>query len=280
MEEDKRIPVEVNHLFAPLNNKLIELLKSLKEDDWERHTIARLWTVKDVASHLLDGNLRALSMQRDGYNGLPSPKTRNYKDVVKWLNNVNADWVKTSVRLSPQVIILLLEQTSKPIEEYFSSLEPFDKAIYPVDWAGQKESPNWLHVAREYTERWIHQQQIRNAVMQEGIITEELFYPFLDTLMQGLPHCFNGTRAKEGATVKITVSSDAGGEWWIQKEGNEWKLKKDHSGPEDSAIELDTDTAWKLFTKAIKPETAKRKAKIKGDDKLANVALNMVSVMA
>lgn len=280
MAEEKKAPIEVNHLFSILNNNLIELLKSLKNDDWERHTIARLWSVKDVAAHLLDGNLKALSLQRDGHNGISSPKSRNYRDVVKWLNTTNAEWVKTAVRLSPEVIILLLEQTSKPVEEYFSSLPPFEKSIYPVDWAGETDSQNWLHVAREYTERWIHQQQIRNAVKQEEAnMTRELFYPFINTLMRGLPHTFGKTKAKENTVIKITVSGETGGSWCVRRIGQEWVLEQRDDTAQSTVI-IDPETAWKLFTKAIKPETAKRKATIMGNEKLAEVALSMISVMA
>ena len=42
------------HLFKPLDSKLIELLRSLSPEDWNRPTLAPLWTVKDIAAHLLD----------------------------------------------------------------------------------------------------------------------------------------------------------------------------------------------------------------------------------
>lgn len=281
MEEEKKAPIAVNYLFPILNKNLIELLKSLKSDDWERHTIARLWSVKDVAAHLLDGNLRALSLQRDGHKGISSPKSRNYKDVVKWLNTTNAEWVKTAVRLSPEVITMLLEQTSQPVEEYFSSLKPFEKSIYPVDWAGEQESQNWLHVAREYTERWIHQQQIRNAVKkEEANMTKELFYPFINTLMYGLPHAYSKTKAKEGTVAKVTVSGEAGGSWYVTRQNENWQLSHNNNLDADSELILNPDTAWKLFTKAIKPATAKERAEIKGNEKLADAALGMLSVMA
>ena len=33
-----------------------------------------------------------------------------------------------------------------------------------VNWAGPEPAPIWLDPAREYTERWVHQQHIRDAV--------------------------------------------------------------------------------------------------------------------
>ncbi|HEX3202686.1 MAG TPA: hypothetical protein VHW42_12245 [Actinomycetes bacterium] len=38
----------------------------------------------------------------------------------------------------------------------------------PVSWVGPDPAPNWLDVAREYSERWTHQQQIRDAAEIPG----------------------------------------------------------------------------------------------------------------
>jgi hypothetical protein len=54
-------------------------------------------------------------------------------------------------------------------------LDPFAEAIFSVGWAGEEKSLNWFHIAREYTEKWHHQQQIRLAVGQEQICTQETF---------------------------------------------------------------------------------------------------------
>ena len=51
-------PLLTAHLFPALDARLIDLLRSLSPDDWERQTIAPKWTVKDVAAHLLDTQLR------------------------------------------------------------------------------------------------------------------------------------------------------------------------------------------------------------------------------
>ncbi len=61
MNREKDIPVKTVHLIPVLDSLLISLLKSLSDKEWGNPTIAKLWTVKDIASHLLDGNLRAFS---------------------------------------------------------------------------------------------------------------------------------------------------------------------------------------------------------------------------
>jgi hypothetical protein len=56
-----------------------------------------------------------------------------------------------------------------------------------VWWAGVEAAPVWLDVARDYSEDWIHQQQIRDAVRRPGLSSPEFFDPLLDTLMRALP---------------------------------------------------------------------------------------------
>src|SRR3712207_3466502 len=103
--------VEVKHLFAGLDRKPIELLKSLSPEDWAKPTVAKLWQVKDVAAHLLDGNIRVLSIQRDNYFGEQPPAISSYQDLLDWLNQLNADCVTASKRISPGVLVLLHETT-------------------------------------------------------------------------------------------------------------------------------------------------------------------------
>ena len=64
-----QILLSTSKLLPILDRKLIELLSSLTPDEWNAQTVAKRWKVKDVASHLLDGNLRGLSITRDHYFG-------------------------------------------------------------------------------------------------------------------------------------------------------------------------------------------------------------------
>ncbi|MEL6141821.1 MAG: hypothetical protein AAFU67_09415, partial [Bacteroidota bacterium] len=66
---DKLEKIDVINLMPQLDEMLIGLLEGLSLNDWEKQTIAPKWKIKDVAVHLMDGNLRSLSMLRDGYYG-------------------------------------------------------------------------------------------------------------------------------------------------------------------------------------------------------------------
>jgi hypothetical protein len=242
--------------------------------------VAKLWNVKDIASHLLDGNLRALSTSRDKYFGEQPDHIHTYQDLVAYLNHMNMSWTSATKRLSPKTLTHLLEVTGKEYSEHLKTLHPFDNAIFPVAWAGQKVSANWFHMAREYTEKFLHQQQIRDAVGQQGIMTKELFYPFVDTLMFAFPHTFRNVSAEPGTVVSIEVSTDIGGVWSITKTDAGWNLDNGKKVEAQAQVIIDPDTTWKLFSKSWKPEQAINKVKILGDPTLAHHALNIVAVMA
>ncbi|MDB5090595.1 MAG: hypothetical protein JWR09_4589, partial [Mucilaginibacter sp.] len=180
----KAVPIQTLHLFPVLNNLLIELLTSLEPADWNKPTIAPLWTVKDIVAHLLDTNMRTIA-SANNYSGKPAEKIQSYNDLVNYLNELNAIWVKAMDRVSPQQLIGLMQTTNEPYVNYLTSLDPFASAQYAVSWAGEEQSENWFHIAREYTEKWHHQQQIRDAVGKSGIMHRELFYPCMDTFMRG-----------------------------------------------------------------------------------------------
>jgi hypothetical protein len=271
-------PIETLHLFPMLNKELISFLKQLSSDDWQRQTIAKKWVVKDVAAHLLDGNFRRIALHRDGWTVPPEIPIRSYDELVGYLNDFNADWVKAARRLSPGIIIELLESTNAVVYDEFSKLDPFAMAAYSVSWAGESQSFNWFDIAREYTERWLHQQQIRDAVNDSGLMTTELYQPFLTILMQAWPHSMKDAIAAEGTVLKAVVTGI--GEWYLVRGKHAWELG--NTGPEKIMAEtiIDSDIAWKLFSKSIRKGDVKEGITIKGDPLLGEKILDMVSVMA
>jgi Mycothiol maleylpyruvate isomerase N-terminal domain len=66
-------PILVSRLFPELLAELLTLLRGLRGPDWYQPTAARAWCAKDVVAHLLDGDIRRLSVQRD-HCPLPEPE--------------------------------------------------------------------------------------------------------------------------------------------------------------------------------------------------------------
>jgi uncharacterized protein (TIGR03083 family) len=269
------------HLFPVVDQHLIQLLRSLDDADWNKRTIAGSWTVKDVAAHLLDTAMRSVSMYRDQYFGEKADGISSYDDLVQYLNKLNGEWVIAFKRVSPAQLIDLLERTSAEQYKLYQQLDPAQPSIFSVAWAGEETSTNAFHTAREYTEKFHHQLQIREALgCTDALINTTLFLPFMDTLMQALPHAYRQLEAKEGSLVQISISSEAGGNWQLKKSAKGWKLLDTLEQDLSAEIILPPSTAWKLFTKGISIEEARRQVKVSGNETLALHCLQMVSVMA
>ena len=274
-------PIETLPLFPVLDELLLELLRSLTPEEWQRPILARLWTVKDVAAHLLDGNLRTLSMLRDGYFG-ETPDDFSYAGMVAYLNRLNADWVRAARRLSPAVLIELLAQSGAEYTAYLETLDPWAPATFSVAWAGETESRNWFHIARDYTEKWHHQQQIREAVGQTAaLMTPELFRPLIETFVRGLPHAYREVAAPMGTVVQLRVGPPIGGGWQLLRTADGWVLAENTAATAPAAtVALPPEVAWKLFTKGLSPAEARLQGQFGGDPALAEALLRLVAVMA
>ena len=272
--------INVVALLPELDRMLIKLLGALSTEDWEKQTIAPKWKVKDIAAHLLDGNLRTLSMLRDGYYGEKPENINTYEDLVDFLNRLNADWVKATQRLSPEVIINLLEVSGKEYCEYLATLNLDANAAFPVAWAGENESKNWFHIAREYTEKWHHQQQIRLAVGDEQeLLNEKWYLPYLDTSVRAIPHHYRDIKGSNGDLVKITFFGRIKKSWYL-KYNNKWELLVSINQTPDCEVKIRDEYAWKIFTKGIKKEEAIANSVIIGNQQLGEKIFDMVAVMA
>ena len=272
--------IDVLPIFPALNKELITLLISLKPTDWDKKTVCPNWTVRDIAIHLLDINLRRLSIGRDGYNLSKNQQFTTYEELVAFLNQQNADWVKALQRVSPVILIEMITHYQDELLAYFNELEPFDAALFSVKWAGKDHSENWFDIAREYTERWLHQQQIRFALNDLKLLSPQFYFPFLTTAMQALPYTYLNVTAPIGAVVKVEIVGEAGGSWSIIKDKDFWSFVDDEVENPDALIYIDQHIAWLLFSKGINPMDAAQYYQLHGDTELASHALKMVAVMA
>lgn len=282
----KELPwILVAELFRELESHLITLLRELSPDDWNRPTVCSQWSVKDIASHLLDGSLRRLSIQRDFYLAPEAPQGFGSNEaIVTYLNTLNADWTRATTRLSPRVLLELIEWSGREAVELFESLDPRGAAPFAVSWAGEHASLVWFDLAREYTERWHHQRQIVDAVGKPSLIDgRRLYHPVLDTFMRALPYTFREIQAEDGTRVVVEIEGEAGGTWQLLRRAGVWILVLEPGGTPGSLVRLGQETAWRLFTKRMDAATAKARfpdLAISGDPALGDKVLEMVSIMA
>jgi uncharacterized protein (TIGR03083 family) len=270
-------PIIIVDLFPEILEALVGLLSSLSTEDWDRPTACPSWSVMDVALHLLGDDVVVLSSGRDGHLSPLSPES--WEELVASINDWNEEWVRATRRMSPRLLIDLLELAGAQVCTYFRSLDPW--AIGgPVSWAGPDAAPVWLDLAREYTERWHHQQHIRDAVDRHGLKEPRFFAPVLDTFVRGLPHAFRKTDAADGTLVALNILGAAGGQWFLLREGEKWILYVDVQRRPNAEVIVDEDAAWRIFTRGLSQDEARERVTILGDQLLGAKVLDVVSIIA
>lgn len=282
MSAARPVPIETLPLFPILDEKLLSFLRGVQPAEWELQTLAPQWKVMDVTLHLLAGNLQTLSMLRDGYFGMAPADPNSYEGIVQFLNELNADWIKATRRLSPRIVLELLESTGKEYTAFLHTLDPGEPAAFAVGWAGEQTSLNWFHIARDYTEKWHHQQQIRQAVGRgEGeLLTPELYQPFLAACMRALPHHYRQLIAAPGQALQFTVAGAGGGTWFLEYSSDgQWKLQESAAGSIVAVVTIDGAVAWRLFTKSLPRTQAEAHIQVAGDKRLGEQVFNLVTVM-
>ena len=249
-------PILCAHLLRRVDEKLIDLLGSLMPSEWDLQTIAPLWKVRDVAAHLLDTVLRKLSMVRDSCS-VEALTISSPHDVIALVNRLNAEGVNVYRRLSPLVLIDMLKLACEQSARFHESLDPFARATFAVSWAGEETSLNWFDTARELTERWHHQQQIRLATNRPGIMTPDLYHPVLECFVRGLPHAYRDVDAPVGTTLQLEISGECGGQWFLSRESTQWNFVKRPVGKLTSRVKIPQELAWRFFTKGIDRDSAR-----------------------
>jgi hypothetical protein len=270
-------PVIVSELFPELLGSLIDLLGQLSRKEWQADTVCTPWSVKDVCLHLLGSDIGGLSWRRDGFSIFNEIEC--FDHLVQLINQHNTNWVKCTQHISPELLIDLLKMTGEQTSEYFQSLDPFELGV-PVDWVGPDPAPNWLDLAREYTERWHHQQHIRDAVRKPGMTEPKFLSPILDTFVLALPRTFETVQAENGTSIQLTIQGKVSKEWVLLKENSGWKLFEGSQERNHASIVLEDEIAWRVFTKGITNAEARNQAEIRGDHVLAARVLKTVSIIA
>jgi hypothetical protein len=255
--------------------------------------------VKDIAAHVVADDLGAVSSGRDGWRA-GWIDAASFEELVAAINARNEAWVASMRPFSPGVVTELLRFSGPPAFATYRARD-LEAMGPPVDWAGPGPQPMWLHIAREYTERWLHSRQIYDAVAAvRGVepapesLERRLMHPVLDTFARSLPRAYAATDAAEGTHVRVVVKGEAGCAWSVVRGGKpearsrkpdgdgngRWALMDDVRTRPAATVTLDQDTAWRMFTRGLPPEVVRSRASIDGDMGLGEVALSAVAILA
>lgn len=270
------IRLDVRHLFPVERQALLSMLENLPPTDWAMPTVCPGWTVHDIVAHILNDYMRRLSGSRDGYSGAVFADDET---LPTYLARVNDEFVRAMRQCSPATMIDMLSHLGPQLDAVWTDIDLGGAAHLNVSWAGARTSPAWLDIARDYTEYWVHQQQIRDAVSEPGADDPGLLNPVLVTFLHAVPFALHEHHRPAGTAVGFEVTGPAGGHWAVISDGTQWKLTAESVPAPDAAVRMDQDTMWRLASRGISVEQGRERAELSGDSQLADAAASLLAVV-
>ena len=281
--------VDVRKVMEQERAEFVRLLGSLTHEDWSKPTVCEGWAVGDIAVHLVGVDLSFLSRNRDSYRnegldsttggaGSAGPQEQKWDAFVEALDEHNNRWVEAGRFLSARLVAEMLEFTGPKVAEILESAESSTPGEV-VSWAGPDPAPWWLVGAREFTERWVHHQQIRDAIGQPGLNGPSFIGPILASAMHGVPRAYEGLETPEDTTVAIDVTGRAGFSWAVRRDSDGWKLYEGLTREAATRLSVDQDTAWRFLMGMMGTDEARRKVTVEGDEGLAEPFFGAVSAI-
>jgi uncharacterized protein (TIGR03083 family) len=228
MRIDEVPAVDVRESLTVQRGRLLSLLTSLSDAQWAAPTAAPQWPVKDIALHLLDVDLSWLARNRDRDRAGNIPAPSGHEDFVRRLAQRNQRWIDGTQTLSPQLISDLIRWSGDQLDAYLGTVDLAGPSS--VYWAGAV--PLWFDLAREFTERWVHYQQIREAAQPAGNDhrPDDYLPLVLRTFIWGFPHQYQAP-APAGTAIALDITGI--GAWTLTRTAPGWTL--DAAGPAGAA---------------------------------------------
>ena len=220
----------------------------MSASDWERPSPCPGWSVLGLAAHLLGGDLSLLAGQRDDHHGTPAPQQLSEEEFISWLDDLQVEWVHAARRLSPRLVIDLLDWTGPQVTELIGG-QVVSALIANVSWASTGRVPVWLDQARELSERWIHRQQILQAVGSPSDLQRDLAEPVLDGLRWAYPFRLEPHVRPVGATVEVGVSGpEFELQWNLVSDGAAWHFQPMAGDRPIAELHMTLEQAWRLLS--------------------------------
>ncbi len=270
--------VDYAELFEVERGRLLRLLGSLGADEWARPSPCPGWSVLGLTAHLLGGDLGTLSRQRDSHFGTRPPDgLAGDVAFARWLDQVQDDWVHAARRISPRLLVDLLEYTGVQLAAHFRSQNPSARTAQ-VSWAGTEPVPVWLDQGRELTEYWIHRQQLLIAVGRSPDLEADLAGPVLDALRWAYPFRLGQLGRPDGETVVIDITGPVERHWSLRWQEDACVFTETEAGPVVGRVAMSTDQAWRLLSNNLEPQ-AQLDLALFGDTEVTAVLLRTRAII-
>jgi len=260
---DSSVLISVQDPLRQVNTALLALLADLEDDEWSKPTCHSHRSVKDLVAHLLHGSLRRISARRGGYQ-IPPPRIDSEKDLAAFIQQDNQNFMLGTRHMGTNILREMIERYDAELLRVFGDLDLTQEGLGVV-WAGEWTSKVWFDVAREYTEKWHHQQQIRDATGRPPLYEPGLLKPVLETFARGLPYAFRNIDAPDGSSFVVRVTGHANLQWTLRADQGRWTLWHDAEPDVSDVVSLPAEIAWKVWTKSLSSDQARDHLKSEGD---------------
>jgi uncharacterized protein (TIGR03083 family) len=267
-------PLDVRPLLQPLRDALVEVLADRRPTEWQAPTTPG-WTVADTVGHLLGDDLGRIARTRDHHHGVAPAEG---EDLPAFLDRLNQEWVVAARRLSPRLLLELLAHTGKLVRAQWAGHD-LEEEAEAVSWAGVDPAPLWLDMARDYTEYWIHQAQVREALGEPLLDDPGFMEPLVSTLVRCLPHTLRDLAPSDGeATLTIEVTDLSPGDWHLTATPDGWRFVAAVGHP-DTLVRWGADTLWRVASRMIDPVEARARAHVEGDLDVGAAVTSMLAII-
>jgi hypothetical protein len=275
---DETVCIPVLEPLRAANAALLDLLRDFTAEDWSKPTVHRERDVKDLTAHLLHGSLRRVTGLRDGYRRA-TPPINSTEDLIAFIQQDNREFMTGMRRVSPAILIELIALYDAEAVALFERMDP-DALGTGVVWAGEKVSRRWFDIAREYTEKWHHQQQLRDATGRPPLYEPRLLVPVLETFARGLPFAYCRYEPAEGTSLAVSTTGAVSLGWTLRRTGGAWSLWSGADRAAGTSVSLPADVAWRVWTKSMDRDEARAWIQVVGDGGAAESLVTFVAVMA
>jgi len=270
-------PWDYAGLFVIERDLLSELLSGLEGTDWEQPSPCPGWSVLGLCCHLLGDDLGLLARHRDGYYGTPGPDSATEAEFARWLDELQAEWVRAARRLSPRLVTDLLRWSGPQIAGTFRGEDP-RACTASVSWAGHSPVPAWLDQARELSEYWIHRQQILQALGRPSDLHADLAGPVLDGLRWAYPYRLAQTPVQPGDTVTIAITGSVTRTWQLVAGKAGWDYRSQPGPRVIASLTMTTEQAWRLLTNNL-PAAAQERLTASGNNTITGILLRTRAII-
>ena len=270
--------VSLSMAFRVERGRLLDVLQSLEASDWLRPTRCPGWSVHGLGLHLLGDDLSFLAWQRDEHHGTPAPASLDEAGFINWIDALQVEWVDAARRLSPRLVVEMLAWLDIPVARTVDAQEP-GVIDSNVSWASKYPVPRWLDQVRELSERWIHRQQILEALGRPVDLNEDLVRPVLDGLRWAYPFRLRAVPRPAGTAVTIAITGpEVVDRWTLVSDGQQWHFEEGADAGAVAGIAATTNQMWRLLTNNLDPAEHGAPTPI-GDEEITEVLLGTRAII-